>query len=502
MRLRTGRAFGALTLVIALAACHREATAPAVAPSAAPSAPDDARSDAARAAAPATSQPDAGPAAEPVAEPIDLLRALRTDVAVSSAYRDKQAQAVNLIDGDLETAWNSRTGDLVGAWIEVRLPEEASVTSIALTAGFTKRTAQSDLFTGNHRVSKVRVLHAAKELGVFPLDVESRELQTLPVEGAGGLYRIEVVEVVPGTKAQWREVCVSELRIMGRAPGATEGLRLPRVAVGAMPEPRPEPGTTDRAAVGDQLRKLVPWFATEWGAINDEEAFRGESSALDDEDMMATSSWLLRRRQLFAKVAGLVELVDEVRADQLRLASLADPPDEWWALTDAGDHGLLMAGVGAVVDWLGDDDARCRWARASVKFSLGRVLGEFRKMSFLCAMSTDLVNHPDPVPRDVDRQCGQLERLQPRVEDLASEWDGNPRAAAEKIRRFEHPELAEGAQARWAALQSELGAPAVSTLSKGRPYDDWAAARAQVELARSSCGWVRDTPGSPGADAN
>ncbi len=51
---------------------------------------------------------------------VDLLTSVRAAVAVSSAYRDREGQALRLADGDLETAWNSRTGELVGAWIEVQ----------------------------------------------------------------------------------------------------------------------------------------------------------------------------------------------------------------------------------------------------------------------------------------------------------------------------------------------------------------------------------------------
>lgn len=175
-------------------------------------------------------------AALTTSEPIDLLRATRASLAVSSAYRDDVAQVHALVDGDLETAWNSRTGELEGAWIEARVPDDASVTSIALTAGFTRRTARADLFEGNHRVARVRVLREGAELGVFPVDPSSREIQSLPVSGPGGRYRIELVELVPGSRADWREACISELRVLGHAPGAIAASASPTVAIGALPE--------------------------------------------------------------------------------------------------------------------------------------------------------------------------------------------------------------------------------------------------------------------------
>lgn len=166
--------------------------------------------------------------------PVDLVHALRSTVSVSSAYRDVHAQAQRLIDGDLETAWNSRTGDLVGAWIEVRLPggEDTVVTSIAMTVGFTHTTDTDDLFTGNHRVSYVTVTHDGEAFGTYTLDPESRELQSFPVRGSGGTYRLVISGVVPGTRTDWREVCISELRVMGHAPGSAEGEFTPVVGVG------------------------------------------------------------------------------------------------------------------------------------------------------------------------------------------------------------------------------------------------------------------------------
>jgi hypothetical protein len=142
------------------------------------------------------------------ADPVDLLHAVQTELTVSSAHRDQPVSA--LVDGKLGTAWNSASGGLVGAWVEVRLPTKAQVAAVVLTSGFTKRGRRVDLFTGNHRVAKVRVLHQGKTVGTYPLDTNTRRLQTLPVKGGGGVYRIEVVAVLPGSRPRWREVCISE----------------------------------------------------------------------------------------------------------------------------------------------------------------------------------------------------------------------------------------------------------------------------------------------------
>lgn len=149
----------------------------------------------------------------------DLLRALGAEVFVSSQLRSKHAAAANLVDGRLDTAWNSRPGDLEGAWLAFRLPASAHVHAILLTVGFTKTEEKGrDLFLMNHRIARVRLLRDGRSLGERRLDIADRHLQRLPIDALGGEYRIEVTAVVPGTKASWREVCVSELRVPGELP--------------------------------------------------------------------------------------------------------------------------------------------------------------------------------------------------------------------------------------------------------------------------------------------
>lgn len=188
--------------------------------------------------APETQDAAAAPAAEasaPASEQIDLLRAVPVEVVASSAYRSKVEQIQRLADGDMQTAWNSDSGDLQGAWIGLRIPENAAVTAIEMTAGFTKQGGDRDLFTGNYRVRRVRVFRGQEQVGEYPLDIESRELQRLPVSGPGGFYRIELIEMVGGSHASWREACISELRVLGQAPGAEAGSSTPRFRL-ATPE--------------------------------------------------------------------------------------------------------------------------------------------------------------------------------------------------------------------------------------------------------------------------
>jgi hypothetical protein len=201
-----------------------------------------------RISAEATEVPEPEPAPPP-AEPVDLTRAVPIQISASSAYRDEVAQVERLFDGDLETSWNSRSDDLSGAWLELLVPNEVTVTSIEITAGFTKMSGTRDLFTGNHRVRRVRVDRNHQLVREQTLDVENRELQPIEIGQPGGLYRISLTEVVPGTNANWREACVSELRVMGTASTATAGAHTPTASLGALVMP----AGSEAIAAGDPL---------------------------------------------------------------------------------------------------------------------------------------------------------------------------------------------------------------------------------------------------------
>jgi hypothetical protein len=181
----------------------------------------------------------ASPPAPP--RPVNLLTAAPVVVAVSSAVANRAIVPAHLVDGDLGTAWNSRTGELQGAWIGARVPADARVTSIRMTVGFTKVDPKlGDLFTMNPRIRRVRVLRNGAPLVERALDPALRTLQEIPIDQPGGEYKIEVLDVVPGTKPTWREICVSELEVWGTLGPSTPpspGASLPVVRVGSFDAP-------------------------------------------------------------------------------------------------------------------------------------------------------------------------------------------------------------------------------------------------------------------------
>lgn len=151
---------------------------------------------------------------------VDLLWNTNVLVAVSSRVDNDTDRPEHLVDHKPETAWNGKTGNLVGAWIRFRVPDDASVDHALLTVGFDKSTAKGeDLFLQNHRITKVRVWHAGKALREVTLDPNDRKPQKVAIGTSGGDFQIEVVEVTPGTKTNWKEIAVSEFAVMG-TPGA------------------------------------------------------------------------------------------------------------------------------------------------------------------------------------------------------------------------------------------------------------------------------------------
>jgi hypothetical protein len=168
---------------------------------------------------------------------VDLLHLAGAKAAVSSTVANAKYQPKDLVDGNLATAWNSRTGDQIGAWIEFRVPAAAHVAKIQLTVGFTATGPEGDYFTMNPRISAVHVtrLDTHANLGTHVLDPDNRGLQDISVDSGGGDFEVQITKVVPGTQPRWRELCVSELAVLGTPPpGTVARAEPPDVVVGSL----------------------------------------------------------------------------------------------------------------------------------------------------------------------------------------------------------------------------------------------------------------------------
>lgn len=184
-----------------------------------------------------------------------------TVVAVSSTVANARILPAHLVDGDPATAWNSRTGDLVGAWIAFRVPAAAHVTAVEMTVGFTRIDKQGDLFTMNPRIKRVRLYRNGAVVREQALDPELRRAQSIAVDTAGGEFKIELVELLPGSRRNWREACVSELRVLGTLPAGQQPVTsTPVVRVGALDAaaPSPAPVTTPAPATTTPVPATTP----------------------------------------------------------------------------------------------------------------------------------------------------------------------------------------------------------------------------------------------------
>jgi hypothetical protein len=406
--------------------------------------------------------PDPTPAAAPTDEAdldslVDLLHSVRTELATSSAYQDRETQVRALVDGDLETAWNSRTGDLQGAWIEVRIPADARVFSIHMTVGFTKLQGTTDLFTGNHRVAKVKVSRDGTELGVATLDVESQRLQLLDnpdappdFDGPGGVYRLELVELRPGSNPRWQEACISELQILGSSPRAVEDSFTPTIAIGALPPPYvPPPANREEIARAhpQRVHAIDAGFADVLLALHSS-ASPNES---DLEDLRSS------RRTTLNRAADFVEPVDAdvaagLRARLARTVVWTNRSEARTALTD--DLDALARAMEAVATWLGDDAARCRWARAHAGLRLAHVEGVLSQDAE--ALDDMDLGTPGDEPVYLD--------LAVELSEAAQRWKNDSAGTARRLERLTKPAL-----------------PSIQR--------DWDAMIAQIGVARAACGW-------------
>ncbi|MCA9670722.1 MAG: hypothetical protein KC503_34230 [Myxococcales bacterium] len=176
----------------------------------------------------------------PRAHALDLLREVKgVYVAASSLVLNPNIGVHQMVDGDLTTAWNSRTTRTKRTWIGFYLPAGATLRTLQMTAGFTRNKGRRDLFTMNYRVSRVKVYRGKTLVGEQPLDINNRGLQAIKLaDGSGGaFFKIVVSTVRPGSHRRWREICVSELTASGDAPAwLRQSARPPRVLVGELPK--------------------------------------------------------------------------------------------------------------------------------------------------------------------------------------------------------------------------------------------------------------------------
>ena len=175
-------------------------------------------------------------------ETINLLLHTKAEITLSSRVDNPRDFPEHLVDGKPATAWNGKTGDR-NAWIEVKLDPRVHVDAVLVTAGFD----HGDLFEKNLRVTKLRVTHDGTVVRDVDLDPNERGLQRIAIDRPGGTLKLAVLESAPGTKKEWQEIVVSELKVLGSAPSALvhTDARLPAMKIAPGSEKPPLPADLD-----------------------------------------------------------------------------------------------------------------------------------------------------------------------------------------------------------------------------------------------------------------
>lgn len=195
------------------------------------------------------------PADAPAApQSLELLHAVPSTIRVSSRVRNKTILPQHIADGSMQTAWNSHTGEIVGAWIDVTVEDGAQIAELRLTVGHTgKGKKGEDYFTMNPRITKVRLLRDGQPETIVSLDPEKRDLQSIAV-GGGTHVRLVVAEVKPGSKKSWREAAISELEAWGTPGKGRTKPAVPLAPLVLVGEPESSSASEDPCAGVDEKK--------------------------------------------------------------------------------------------------------------------------------------------------------------------------------------------------------------------------------------------------------
>lgn len=216
--------------------------------------------------------------------------------------------------------------------LTITLPEGVVVHRIGLTAGYTKVDGARDLFTGNRRIDHVRIRH---QDSVFESDLftDERNIQDIEVEGGGGEWVIELTSWQAGDRPDWRELVVSELRVLGELGGAT-----------ATQNPPP-----DAAAMRTHADALIQRYHRSLGSGPEPYERRelvGEPSlhSVSLSDPQAETSLTLDGGRCYA-IVGYVERRVGAEESASVVFGDASAPDEWDRYPERGSVGTFAFGL-------------------------------------------------------------------------------------------------------------------------------------------------------------
>lgn len=174
-----------------------------------------------------------------------------------------------------------------------------------MTVGFTREGGDTDLFLGNHRIARVRLSRNRVALREVNLDINARGLQSIPIDAGGGTYRIEVLLTARGTRPDWDEVCVSELRAMGSPAAPSTGEVTPTFMLRGAPTPmvyeeeRPltEEEELREVSIGDAIDAFSRTWVTRNDQRSDEEYLQAEQAVQVSRNLITQCYWAETRLQ-------------------------------------------------------------------------------------------------------------------------------------------------------------------------------------------------------------
>ncbi|MCA9605383.1 MAG: hypothetical protein KC619_07300, partial [Myxococcales bacterium] len=186
------------------------------------------------------------------------------------------------------------------------------------------------------------------------------------------------------------------------------------------------------------------WLLREWTAYEDELYDENQDTGTPGPEPDEIVALRATRQRLLRRVFELVENVDAARADAVR-GAIAREETYYRDSAPSREVDALAGAMAAVADWLDDDAARCRWARAHADLRLTRIEHQMRSRVYFAEVEGETLP--------------AIESAISRLERLRRTFRANPRGAAAAFPALRAPSDAAQA-ADVTALHEQLDAVA------------------------------------------
>ncbi len=121
-----------------------------------------------------------------------------------------------MLDGDLNTAWNAAWSSNIRVWIKVKLIEEAQIAKISIVPGYAKANhpKYDNIFKLNHRLKDIEIrFSSGRKLRHSFLDEQiMQDIDIIPPESCTD-FTVFILAVYPSDR--WSDVAISEIGVSG-----------------------------------------------------------------------------------------------------------------------------------------------------------------------------------------------------------------------------------------------------------------------------------------------